>query len=92
MKKRSPNKIQVVILAGGKGTRLKTISKNMPKPMTKILDKPLLHHQIELCVKQGITDIHLLVGYKSEAIFNYFLDGSSFLSPLRTVFRYTLAS
>lgn len=72
------HKFQAVILAGGKGTRLKAISKNIPKPMTKILDKPLLHHQIELCAKQGITDIHLLVGYKSEAIFNYFLDGSSF--------------
>jgi D,D-heptose 1,7-bisphosphate phosphatase len=71
-------KFQAVILAGGKGTRLKTISKNMPKPMTQILGKPLLHHQIELCAKQGITDIHLLVGYKNEAIFNYFLDGSSF--------------
>jgi D,D-heptose 1,7-bisphosphate phosphatase len=75
---RTMNTFQAVILAGGKGTRLKTISKNTPKPMTKILGKPLLHHQIELCAKQGITDIHLLVGYKSEVIFNYFLDGSSF--------------
>jgi len=72
------SKLQAVIIAGGKGTRLKSISKNIPKPMALILGKPLLQHQIELCAKQGITDIQILVGYKSEVISNYFSDGSEF--------------
>ena len=72
------SKLQAVIIAGGEGNRLKSISKNIPKPMTLILGKPLLQHQIELCEKQGITDIQILVGYKSEVISSYFEDGSSF--------------
>ena len=72
------SRFQAVILAGGMGTRLKGKTKKIPKPMIDILGKPLLQHQIELCAKQGITDIQILVGYKSEVIYKYFLDGSSF--------------
>jgi NDP-sugar pyrophosphorylase family protein len=57
---------QAVILAGGKGTRLKEVSGNIPKPMVPILGKPLLQHIIEECIKYRITDIKLLVCYKKE--------------------------
>ena len=69
---------QVVILAGGKGTRLNDISGGLPKPMVAVRAKPLLQHLIEKCVEHGITDIKLLVSYKKEVIQDYFGDGSQY--------------
>jgi D,D-heptose 1,7-bisphosphate phosphatase len=69
---------QVVILAGGKGTRLKEVSGDLPKPMVPVLGKPLLKHLIEQCTKYGITDIKLLVSYKREVIEDYFGNGSQY--------------
>ena len=71
-------KRQVVILAGGKGTRLKEVSGDLPKPMVPILGRPLLQYLIERCVEHGITDIKLLVSYKREVIKDYFGDGSQY--------------
>ncbi len=48
---------QVIILAGGKGTRLKEVTGDIPKPMVPILGKPLLQHLIEQCAKYGFLDI-----------------------------------
>ncbi|WP_312024510.1 HAD-IIIA family hydrolase [Pandoraea apista] len=67
---------RVAILAGGKGTRLAARTGGLPKPMTPILGKPVLEHQIELCKQYGFSEIALLVHYKSEAIEAYFGDGS----------------
>ena len=69
---------QVVILAGGKGTRLKEVSGDLPKPMVPVLGKPLLKHLIEQCTKYGITDFKLLVSYKREVIEDYFGNGSQY--------------
>jgi D,D-heptose 1,7-bisphosphate phosphatase len=69
---------QVVILAGGKGTRLKKVSGDLPKPMVPVLGKPLLQHLVEQCIEYGITDIKLLVSYKREVIEDYFGDGAQY--------------
>jgi len=69
---------QVVILAGGEGSRLRKISNGLPKPMTNILGKPLLHYLIEQSVKYGMLDVKLLVSYKQEVIREYFADGSKY--------------
>jgi len=69
---------QAVILAGGKGTRLKSIAGDLPKPMVSILGAPLLQHLIEQCVAYDIVDIKLLVSYRKEAIEDYFGDGSQY--------------
>lgn len=69
---------QVAILAGGMGTRLKTRTGNLPKPMAPILGRPVLEHQIDLCRSHGFHDIALLVHYESEIIREYFGDGSAF--------------
>lgn len=69
---------QVAILAGGFGTRLQSRTNDLPKPMASVLGKPILQHQIELCKKFGFTKIALLVHFKSEAIQNFFGDGSNF--------------
>ena len=67
--------MQLVIIAGGKGTRLGL--KEIPKPMIKIGDKPLLHHQIELAKKYNIKEIFILSGHKHEVIEDYFKDGKA---------------
>jgi D,D-heptose 1,7-bisphosphate phosphatase len=69
---------QAVILAGGKGTRLKIVSGSLPKPMVSVLRTPLLQHLIEQCVAYDIVDIKLLVSYRKEAIEDYFGDGSQY--------------
>lgn len=67
---------QVAILAGGLGTRLKSMMGSLPKPMVPILDKPVLEHQIELCKQHGFERIALLVHYQAAVIRSYFGDGS----------------
>ncbi len=76
---------QVVILAGGKGTRLTEVSNNLPKPMVPILGKPLLQYLIELCVQNNIFDIKLLVSYKKNIIENYFGDGSEYGAKIQYI-------
>lgn len=58
----------IVILAGGKGTRMGDLSKNIPKPMISVAGKPILEHQIDLVKKYGCRDIKLLPGSKHEVI------------------------
>ena len=70
--------MNVIIPAGGKGTRLNKILNGLPKPLVDINGKPLLEHTIKLCKKYGLIDIHLLLGYKSEYIKDYFGNGSKF--------------
>ena len=69
---------QVAILAGGAGTRLRSRSGGLPKPMVSVCGKPLLQHQIELCRRHGFLEILLLLHFRSEAVTEYFGDGSAF--------------
>ncbi|NDA64000.1 MAG: hypothetical protein EBX50_18525 [Chitinophagia bacterium] len=66
--------VAAIILAGGKGTRLRSLVKDVPKPMAVINSKPFLEHQIDYLISQGIDKIILSVGYKHEIIINYFGD------------------
>ena len=67
-----------VITAGGKGTRLSSIVSDIPKPMVRILDKPILQYQIECLKANGIFDIVILIGHLGQVIKDYFGDGSRF--------------
>lgn len=67
--------MKAVIVAGGMGTRLSSVTKDIPKALVKIGDKPVLEHQIILLKKHGIEEIHLLLGYLGQQIKNYFGDG-----------------
>jgi len=69
--------MKVVIMAGGKGTRIAQVTSEIPKPMIEIDKKPILEHQINCLVQQGFRDIIITVGYQQEVIINYFGDGSS---------------
>jgi histidinol-phosphate phosphatase family protein len=67
---------QAVILAGGRGTRLKPLTDSRPKPMVEILGKPFLAYQIEQLRDQGFEKVLLLLGYLPEVVQDYFSDGS----------------
>jgi D-glycero-D-manno-heptose 1,7-bisphosphate phosphatase len=66
---------QAVILAGGRGTRLKPLTDSRPKPMVEILGKPFLAYQIEQLRDQGFEKILLLLGYLPEVVQDYCGDG-----------------
>ena len=71
-------KIQAIIMAGGVGSRLRPLTDDTPKPMVKIIDKPVLETIIERLKYFGIYDIGLTVNYKSDVIKNYFSNGRRF--------------
>lgn len=68
----------VVIMAGGLGARLGELTKDTPKPMLKVGDKPMIEHIIDMFVSHGFTRFMLSVNYKAEVIKEYFGDGSKF--------------
>ncbi len=70
--------MKAVILAGGKGTRLYPLTKDIPKPMVQIGDKPLLEWQIRLLRKYGIKEIILCTNYLHDVIENHFKDGKEY--------------
>ncbi|WP_349407821.1 sugar phosphate nucleotidyltransferase [Pseudalkalibacillus sp. SCS-8] len=70
--------MKAVIMAGGKGTRLRPLTCNLPKPMVPILEKPVMEYTIELLKNYGITQIAVTVQYLPEQIKGYFGDGSRF--------------
>ncbi len=70
--------MKVVIMAGGRGTRIASVNADVPKPMIRICGKPILEHQIECLRRQGLTDIIISTGYLSHVIEEHFRDGSGF--------------
>lgn len=66
--------MQVVILCGGRGTRLERESEVVPKPMVQIGERPILWHIMKYYAHFGHTDFVLCLGYKGDIIRNYFLD------------------
>jgi len=70
--------MQAMIIAGGLGTRLRPITKIIPKPMVSICNKPFLEYQINHLRKFPINKLILCVGYLGEKIEEYFKDGKNF--------------
>lgn len=73
--------MKVVIMAGGRGTRISSVASDIPKPMIKIQGKPVLEHELECLRDQGFTDIIITVSHLGHIIMDYFGDGSK-VSPL----------
>jgi Nucleoside-diphosphate-sugar pyrophosphorylase involved in lipopolysaccharide biosynthesis/translation initiation factor 2B, gamma/epsilon subunits (eIF-2Bgamma/eIF-2Bepsilon) len=65
----------VIIMAGGLGTRLKELTQEIPKPMLKVGQDPMLQHIINNFKQYGYNKIFISVNYKAEIIENYFQDG-----------------
>lgn len=66
--------MQVVILCGGQGTRIRDVADDIPKPMIPIGNRPILWHIMKGYAQQGFTDFVLCLGYKSWVIKRFFLD------------------
>ncbi|MCH3951218.1 MAG: nucleotidyltransferase family protein [Acidaminococcus sp.] len=64
--------MEAVILAGGFGTRLRSVVKDLPKPMAPINGQPFLKFQLDYLRKFSVTRVVLAVGYKSKVIKDYF--------------------
>jgi histidinol-phosphate phosphatase family protein len=76
---------QLVILAGGAGTRLRERLGDLPKPMIPIAGKPLLEHQVELAKKFGFTDLIFFTHYRADLIKEHFGDGQKFGVRIRHI-------
>jgi UDP-N-acetylglucosamine diphosphorylase / glucose-1-phosphate thymidylyltransferase / UDP-N-acetylgalactosamine diphosphorylase / glucosamine-1-phosphate N-acetyltransferase / galactosamine-1-phosphate N-acetyltransferase len=69
---------QAVILAAGRGTRMRELTAEVPKPMIEVRGKPVLQHIIEGLRDAGIRQFLILVGYHADAVRNFFGDGSRY--------------
>lgn len=65
----------MVIMAGGKGTRLQPITENCPKPLLPVYGKPIMEHIIIRAISEGFSSFYVSVNYLSHMIENYFGDG-----------------
>ena len=68
--------MKVVIMAGGRGTRIAQLFPNIPKPLIPVDGMPILEREIRSLADQGFKDLILTVGYLAEKIQDYFGDGS----------------
>lgn len=73
--------MQAILLAGGLGTRLRSVVSDRPKPMALIEDKPFMEYVVHELSRHGVTDIIFAVGYKGSMVEEYFGDGSFFAAP-----------
>ena len=76
---------QLIILAGGAGTRLRERLGDLPKPMIPVAGKPLLEHQVELAKQHGFTDLIFFVHYRADLIEKHFGDGEKFGVRIRYI-------
>ncbi len=77
--------MQAVILAGGKGTRLRPLTVYTPKPIVPVMNRPFLMYQIDILKRAGITDITLSLSYQPDKIELLLGDGSDFGVKLRFI-------
>lgn len=74
--------MQVVVLAGGLGTRLKSLTENFPKVMIDIKGRPFLDYQVKYLLDQGVTKILLITGFQSQVV-ESFVDQQSWRSRVK---------
>jgi len=70
--------MKAVILAGGRGKRLRPITDSIPKPLVEVKGKPIIAWQIEWFKSHGVNEFIICVGYLKEKIINYLGDGSEY--------------
>ncbi len=69
---------KAVLLAAGRGTRMRELTADLPKPMIKVREKPILLHIVEGLQTAGIKNFLIIVGYHGDTVQNYFGDGTCF--------------
>jgi NDP-sugar pyrophosphorylase family protein len=70
--------LTVAILAGGFATRVRPLTKTIPKSMIEICGQPFVHWQMRQLAKAGVTEVIFCVAYKAEAIIDFLGDGSNY--------------
>lgn len=70
--------MKAVILAAGKGTRMRELTAELPKPMLRVHGKPILEHIIDGLKLAGVRAVFIVTGWRAEVIENYFGDGAKF--------------
>ena len=75
--------IRTIIMAGGKGTRLRPLTLVRPKPMIPLVNRPIIEYTVNKLKKAGFDDIIMTLNYMSTNIKNYFKDGSEFGIDIR---------
>jgi UDP-N-acetylglucosamine diphosphorylase / glucose-1-phosphate thymidylyltransferase / UDP-N-acetylgalactosamine diphosphorylase / glucosamine-1-phosphate N-acetyltransferase / galactosamine-1-phosphate N-acetyltransferase len=70
-----PQKMKAVILAAGKGTRMRELTNELPKPMLKVQGKPILQHIVEGLRDNGISEIFIVTGFRADVVEDHFRDG-----------------
>jgi dTDP-glucose pyrophosphorylase len=68
--------VHAVLMAGGKGQRLMPLTKDTPKPLLVVGNKPIIEHNIDRLSKFGIQNIHISVNYLGDQLKSYFTDGT----------------
>jgi dTDP-glucose pyrophosphorylase len=69
---------KAVILAAGRGTRMRALTTELPKPMIQVRGKPVLQHIVEGLRDAGVGELLLIVGYRADAVREFFGDGSRY--------------
>ena len=67
-----------VLLAAGRGTRMRELTEDLPKPMIPVRGKPILLHIIEGLRSAGVERVQIIVGYKADVVRDFFGNGSAF--------------
>src|SRR5258706_9543142 len=68
--------MKAVILAAGKGTRMRNLTNEMPKPMLQVQGRPILEHILQGILAADIREIFIVTGFRAEVVEDYFGDGS----------------
>lgn len=69
---------QSVLLAAGRGTRMRELTADLPKPMIEVRGKPVLQHIVEGLRDAGVRRFLIIVGYRADAVQNFFGDGARY--------------
>ncbi len=69
---------KAVLLAAGKGTRMRELTEDLPKPMIAVQGRPILQHIVEGLRAAGVTHFLIIVGYRADVVQDFFGDGSKF--------------
>jgi dTDP-glucose pyrophosphorylase len=69
---------KTVLLAAGRGTRMRELTNELPKPMVEVRGKPVLQHTVEGLRAAGVRDFLIIVGYRADSVQNFFGDGSRY--------------
>jgi dTDP-glucose pyrophosphorylase len=69
---------KAVLLAAGRGTRMRDLTEALPKPMLEVRGKPVLQHIVEGLRDNGLTNLLIVVGWRADVVKDFFEDGSQF--------------